>query len=92
MTEAEPFGTSGFTTTRVFAAPREHVWRELTEPECFADWFSGVACEVPPCSVSMDVRPGGRWTATMFCGPGRREIRWAGEYHEQRVIELRQPA
>jgi uncharacterized protein YndB with AHSA1/START domain len=30
----------------------------------------------------MDVRPGGAWRATMFCGPGRREIRWPGEYHE----------
>ena len=30
----------------------------------------------------MDVRPGGAWRATMFCGPGRREIRWTGEYRE----------
>jgi uncharacterized protein YndB with AHSA1/START domain len=82
MTEPEPFGTAGFTTTRVFAAARERVWREWTEPECFADWFGGVECEVPLSTVSMDVRPGGAWRATMFCGPGRREIRWTGEYHE----------
>ena len=30
----------------------------------------------------MDVSPGGAWRATMFGGPGRREIHWAGEYHE----------
>jgi len=30
----------------------------------------------------MDVRPGGQWHATMFCQPGRREIRWTGEYRE----------
>jgi uncharacterized protein YndB with AHSA1/START domain len=30
----------------------------------------------------MDVRPGGAWRATMFCGPDRRMIRWAGEYRE----------
>src|SRR4029078_11686801 len=24
----------------------------------------------------------GTWRATMFCGTGRREIRWTGEYHE----------
>jgi uncharacterized protein YndB with AHSA1/START domain len=30
----------------------------------------------------MDVRPGGKLRATMFCGPGRRVIRWAGEYRE----------
>jgi uncharacterized protein YndB with AHSA1/START domain len=74
--------TDGFITTRVFDAPRERVWREWTEPECFADWFGGVDCEIPLATVSMDVRPGGAWRATMFCGPERREIAWAGEYHE----------
>ena len=82
MTEPAPFGTGGLTTTRVFAAPRERVWREWTEPDRFADWFGGVECEVPLATVSMDVRPGGTWRATMFCGTGRREIRWTGEYHE----------
>src|SRR6185503_8816968 len=37
---------AGITIRRVFAAPRERVWREWTEPECFADWFGGGA-EVP---------------------------------------------
>jgi uncharacterized protein YndB with AHSA1/START domain len=82
MTESDPFGTGGFATTRLFAASRERVWREWTEPECFADWFGGEQCEVPLWSVAMDVRPGGSWRATMFCGPNRREIRWKGEYHE----------
>jgi len=82
MTDPAPFGTGGLTTTRVFAAPRERVWREWTEPDRFADWFGGVECEVPLATVSMDVRPGGTWRATMFCGTGRREIRWTGEYHE----------
>jgi uncharacterized protein YndB with AHSA1/START domain len=77
---AEP----GLRITRVFDAPRERVWREWTEPERFADWFGGEA-EVPPASVSMDVRKGGRWRATMFAGPERREIRWKGEYLE--VVE-----
>ena len=73
---------AGFTVTRVFAASRERVWREWTEPEPFADWFGGVECEIPLWTVAMDVRPGGSWRATMFCGPGRREIRWSGEYRE----------
>jgi uncharacterized protein YndB with AHSA1/START domain len=77
---AEP----GLSITRVFDAPRERVWREWTTPERFADWFGGEA-EVPPDSVSMDVRKGGRWRATMFAGPERREIRWKGEYLE--VVE-----
>jgi uncharacterized protein YndB with AHSA1/START domain len=33
----------------------------------------------------MDVRPDGRWRATMFTNPGRREIQWKGEYRE--VVE-----
>ena len=77
---AEP----GLSITRVFHAPRERVWREWTEPERFADWFGGEA-EVPVAGVSMDVRTGGRWRATMFAGPERREIRWKGEYLE--VVE-----
>jgi uncharacterized protein YndB with AHSA1/START domain len=75
----------GFTVTRVFDAPRERVWREWTEPESFADWFGGPQSEVPPSSVSMDVRPGGRWRLTMFADPGRREMQWKGEYRE--VVE-----
>jgi uncharacterized protein YndB with AHSA1/START domain len=31
----------GLTITRVFDAPREHVWKEWTEPERFADWYGG---------------------------------------------------
>jgi uncharacterized protein YndB with AHSA1/START domain len=72
----------GFTLTRVLDAPRERVWREWTEPERFADWFGGPEADVPLDSVAMDVRPGGAWRATMFSGPDRREIRWAGEYRE----------
>ena len=82
MAELPPFDRSGFSTRRVFDAPRERVWREWTEPAPFADWFGGVECEVPLSTVAMDVRPGGTWRATMFCGPERREIRWTGEYRE----------
>ena len=72
----------GIRVTRVFEAPRERVWSEWTRPDAFADWFGGQESEVPLDSVSMDVRPGGTWRATMFSGPGRREIRWSGEYRE----------
>ena len=79
---AEP---PGITITRVFDAPRERVWREWTEPEPFADWFGGTESEIPLDTVSMDVRPGGSWRATMFAGPERRQIDWKGEYRE--VVE-----
>jgi uncharacterized protein YndB with AHSA1/START domain len=76
-------GEHGFTMTRVFDAPRERVWKEWTEPERFADWFGGADSEVPVSSVSMDVRPGGSWRATMYAARG--EIQWEGEYRE--VVE-----
>jgi uncharacterized protein YndB with AHSA1/START domain len=67
--------------TRVFDAPRELVWRAWTEPGQFADWFGGKEAEVPLSSVSMDVRPGGDWKATMLAGPDG-EIRWRGTFQE----------
>jgi len=72
----------GITITRVFDAPRERVWREWTEPERFADWFGGPEADIPLGTVSMDVREGGPWQATMLFGPERREIQWHGEYRE----------
>jgi uncharacterized protein YndB with AHSA1/START domain len=72
----------GISITRVFDAPRERVWQEWTEPERFADWFGGLEAEIPLETVTMDVRPGGAWRATMFFGPDRRVIRWKGEYLE----------
>jgi uncharacterized protein YndB with AHSA1/START domain len=76
---------AGIAISRVFDASRERVWREWTEPECFADWFGGPEYEVPLSTVSMDVRPGGAWRATMLTGPDRSEINWKGEYRE--VVE-----
>jgi uncharacterized protein YndB with AHSA1/START domain len=81
----DPAGEPGLTITRVFDAPRELVWKEWTEPERFADWYGGSEAEVPVATVSMDVREGGEWRATMFAGHGRIEIHWKGEYLE--VVE-----
>jgi uncharacterized protein YndB with AHSA1/START domain len=66
--------------TRVFEAPRQRVWHEWTEPEAFADWYGGEQAKIPLDTVSMDVRPGGNWRATMVFGGG--EIHWEGEYVE----------
>jgi uncharacterized protein YndB with AHSA1/START domain len=38
-------------------------------------------------TVSMDVREGGAWRATMFAGPDRREIQWKGVYREVLPLE-----
>ena len=75
---AEP----GISIKRVFDAPPDEVWKEWTEPERFADWFGGEPSEVPVDTVTMDVREGGEWRATMFAGPARREIHWKGRYVE----------
>ena len=84
MLEEPPPG-EGLGITRVFDAPRERVWREWTTPEAFADWYGGTHSEIPVESVSMDIRPGGVWKATMFAGPERRKMQWEGEYVE--VVE-----
>jgi uncharacterized protein YndB with AHSA1/START domain len=72
----------GITITRIFDTPCEGLWEEWTEPDRFADWFGGAEAEVPVSTVSMNVREGGALRATMFAGPGRREIQWTGEYRE----------
>src|SRR5438552_3527516 len=45
--------------TRVFDAPRELVWKALTEPEHFAQWFGTPPFTTPVSTITMDVRPGG---------------------------------
>lgn len=65
----------------MFDAPRQLVWREWTEPARFADWFGGSEVEVPLATVSMDLRPGGTWSATTLAhGPRQRDVHWSGEY------------
>jgi uncharacterized protein YndB with AHSA1/START domain len=72
--------TDGFTIERTFDAPRDLVWKALTEPAQFAVWFGGDHAEVPVDSVAMDVRPGGTWQAKMIAGGA--EMDWKGEYVE----------
>jgi uncharacterized protein YndB with AHSA1/START domain len=68
------------TITRVFDAPRELVWKAWTDPAQFAYWF-GAELEVPLSKVSLDVRPGGAWTAPMIAEDGS-EMPFAGLYRE----------
>jgi uncharacterized protein YndB with AHSA1/START domain len=74
--------TSGVTITRTFAAPRELVFDAWVTPASFAAWFGGGDVEVPVDSVTVDLRPGGTWTATMILGHGMPNIDWFGEYIE----------
>ena len=49
--------------TRMFAAPRELVWRAITDPKHVAQWYGGQGFTSPVCE--MDVRPGGTWRHVM---------------------------
>jgi uncharacterized protein YndB with AHSA1/START domain len=73
------------TVTRILDAPRELVWKAWTEPEQFAKWFGTPPFTTPASSVSLDVRPGGRWAATMVHETDGTELPFRGEYRE--VVE-----
>ncbi|WP_213815528.1 SRPBCC domain-containing protein [Glaciihabitans sp. dw_435] len=71
--------TDGLTIARTFAAPRERVFRAWTTPEDFSIWFGTDGVDVPLETLSMDVRTGGIWKATMHIPDGP-TINWTGEY------------
>ena len=68
----------GYTIERTFEAPRQIVWDAWTKPEHFAYWFG--TSDVRMEDVRMDVREGGRWSATMIYGEHR--IPWSGQFVE----------
>jgi uncharacterized protein YndB with AHSA1/START domain len=51
--------------TKVFDAPRELVWAAWTDPAQVARWFGPEGMEVPPESVVVELRVGGRYELTM---------------------------
>ena len=62
---------------RIFDAPRERVWKALTDPEIVPRWWGphGTTTTI----VEMDVRPGGRWRYVSH-GPDRDPVTFYGEY------------
>jgi uncharacterized protein YndB with AHSA1/START domain len=85
LTEAPgPPGEGGrqLTIKRVFDAPREVVWRAFTEAEQFAQWFGHPPFATPPETVSMEVRPGGKWEATQVNQDTGAELPFAGSFRE----------
>lgn len=54
---SDPKAGPPFVLTRLFAAPRELVWKALTEPERLKQWFGPKGFTLP--TLSMDLRPGG---------------------------------
>lgn len=56
--------------TRDFDAPRELVWKAITDPKQVAVWYGGVGFTNPVCE--MDLRPGGAWHHVMQAPNGTR--------------------
>ena len=70
---------------RVFDAPRELVFRAWTQPEHLAQWYGPVGTHTPLHTISMDVRPGGKWQACMINNETGEEYPTGGEFRQ--VVE-----
>jgi uncharacterized protein YndB with AHSA1/START domain len=71
-----------FTITRIFDAPRELVWRAWTASADAAEWWHPRGIEIKDGSVSVDVRPGGRYAYTMVNPADGAEYPTTGVYRE----------
>ncbi|MEV4620655.1 SRPBCC domain-containing protein [Asanoa sp. NPDC049573] len=69
MTDSPTF-TQEYTIVRDYDAPPALLFAAWTEPEQFAEWFGPRALKTPVELVSMDVRPGGAWTASIVTPDG----------------------
>jgi uncharacterized protein YndB with AHSA1/START domain len=72
--------------THVFEAPREAVFAAWTDPEQVAKWWAPDGFEVPPESVEIEPRVGGRFHLTLMesAGPGRFPFR-------SEIVEISEP-
>ena len=73
---------------RVFDAPRDLVWRTLTDPKHIERWWGRTGSTTTV--VEMDVRPGGTWRFINHA-PGSQDYPFKGEYLEvvppERVVQ-----
>jgi uncharacterized protein YndB with AHSA1/START domain len=67
-----------FVMERVFAAPRELVWKAITEPQHIPNWWG--PRDVPMTVEAMDFRVGGRWRWIAQSADG--DAPFTGEYLE----------
>lgn len=65
--------------TRVFDAPRDLVWRAMTEPEHVKRWYGPRDTQLTSCEI--DLRVGGRFRFVM-AGPNGTEFAFSGTYRE----------
>jgi uncharacterized protein YndB with AHSA1/START domain len=67
MSDSHPAATAGqeVMITRIFAAPRERVFRAWTDPALVAAWFGPEHVDTPRERIRIDLRVGGRYELTM---------------------------
>src|SRR5437870_1266248 len=70
------------TISRTFDATPEQLWACITEPRHFAAWFGTPPFTTPVSTVTMDVRPGGAFAATMVHETDGVELPFRGTYVE----------
>jgi uncharacterized protein YndB with AHSA1/START domain len=68
------------TITRIFDAPRDLVFRAFTEPDLYAKWLGPAGFEAT--SVTIDLRPGGRWRTCIRSAAEPDELWSSGTYRE----------
>lgn len=76
--------------TRAFDAPRERVWRALTEPALLARWWGGGAGSQSTHVDRHELRPGGVWRIVERNNDGSEDA-FRGEFREivppQRIVQ-----
>jgi uncharacterized protein YndB with AHSA1/START domain len=72
--------------TRIFEAPREHVFRAWIEPDEVAAWYGPEGVDAPRDRIHIEPRVGGRWELTMVQHGGGAEFSIGYE-----ILELVQP-
>ena len=70
--------------TRVFAAPREAVFRAWTDPGEFVKWFGPEGCTAP--FAELDLRAGGAWRSCVQHSETEKHF-VGGVYHEVKAPE-----
>jgi uncharacterized protein YndB with AHSA1/START domain len=80
------------TIRRVFDASREQVWKAFSQPEDFAAWFGTPPFTTPADRVTIDLRPGGEFRATMVHETDGTELPFVGRYTEvvegERIVQI----
>jgi uncharacterized protein YndB with AHSA1/START domain len=65
MSEEQTSAAADLTVTRVFDAPRELVFRCMTEPEHLTHFWGPIGVSTPLESIKVDPRPGGAFETVM---------------------------